>query len=791
MSEMAQRQETLPEDFRYTEKTGLTEQEAAEAEAAGFGNHMSKKGERTFLNILAENLFTLFNLINLLIAAALFSVGSYRNMLFLGAVVSNIAIGTIQEWRAQKTIRKLRLINEPSVNVIREGKEKTLPPEKTVKGDLTVLRSGDQVTADCVVTEGSGAAMEALLTGESDPVRKEKGSWLYSGSYITEGKLTAQMVRVGDESYAGRVTGEARKASRPKSVLMTEVRKLIRFDSVILVPLGLLLYAKQVTIQGVQVQDAVPYTAAAMIGMIPEGLVLLVSIAMAVGVRKLGKRGAMVQELNAIESLARADVLCLDKTGTITTGEMEVDNIEPVDAGSLEEAEQALSRFLGAFDDRSGTLEALRRRVSPGDETPVEVIHFTSEKKRSAACFSDGKTIIMGAPAFVFGGKYPGELRERAERLAGEGNRVLVLAESGRRPAGGETPEPDRTIALIALRDQLRKGVKETIRYFGEQNVQIRIISGDDPRTVSRLARAAGIDGWDRTVDASGPDVPEDIGEICEDYTVFGRVTPEQKKRLIQAMREKGHNVAMTGDGVNDIQAMKEADCSIAIAGGSDAARHTAQLTLLESDFTVMPEIVLEGRRVINNITRSASLFLTKTLFSILLTLGMLILPWGYPFQPIQLTLISSALVGIPGFFLALEPSSERISGDFLITVLRRALPGGAAVAICAGAVMALTSRGWDTGVCRTIVTYVTGVICLEVLFLACRPFSRNRIFTAAGAGVLFAFAALNFGKVFYLSALGGDQLIVFAGAAALGTALLFGFRRLFGFIPAGRNGKE
>ena len=780
MKENPMNREPLPEDFRYTDRTGLTEQEAAEAAEAGQANRMSNAGERSFLSILGENLFTLFNLINLLIAAALFSVGSYRNMLFLGVVISNIAIGTVQEWKAQKTIRKLRLISEPRVNVIREGREKTVPPEETVKGDLTVLRAGDQVTADSLVIDGTGAAMEALLTGESDPVRKEKGSWLYSGSYITEGKLTAQMVQVGDESYAGRITGEARKASRPKSVLMTEVKKLIKTDSIILVPLGLLLFAKQVFMLGITPGEAVPHAAAAMIGMIPEGLVLLVSIALAVGVQKLGRRGALVQELNGIESLARVDVLCLDKTGTITTGEMETALIEPVDAANTDEAERALSRFLGAFDDRSGTLEALRGRVSPGNEVPESVIHFTSAKKRSAAVFSDGTTLILGAPRFVYGEGYPDALRERTDQLASEGNRVLVLAESRQRPADGETPAPDRALALIALRDRLRTGVKETIQYFGEQNVSIRIISGDDPRTVSRLAKAAGVEGWDRAVDASDPSLPDDIGEICEDYTIFGRVTPEQKKRLIQAMRERGHNVAMTGDGVNDIQAMKEADCSIAIAGGSDAARNTAQLTLLDSDFTVMPDIVLEGRRVINNITRSASLFLTKTLYSILLSIGTLILPWTYPFQPIQLTLISGTMVGLPGLFLALEPSSERIKGNFLRTVLMRALPGGAAVAVCASAVMALTYAGWEMDICRTIVTFTTAAICLEVLILACRPFSRNRIIIAACAGAAFAAASLIFGNVFFLRRLQGIQIIAFAAATALGTLLLTGFTALF-----------
>ena len=773
-----------PEDFIYTDEGGLTPEQAAERMSTGRGNVMDTDQGKSLKKILFDNVFTFFNFLNFSLAACLLLVGSYRNMLFITIIITNILIGTVQEYRAQKTIRELQLLNAPDVHVLRGGQEVVLKPEETVQGDLCVFRSGDQVVADAIVTDGAGAAMESLLTGESDPVPKQTNSWLYSGSYIAEGKLTAQLVWVANESYLGRLNREAKKTARPGSRLMEELNRLIKFDTMLLGPLGVLLFLKQVIVNQwfsenpipfVQLaKTAVPDSVAAMIGMIPEGLILLTSIAMAVGVIKLGRRKTLVQELAGIETLARADVLCLDKTGTITTGEMELSLVEGVDRTDAE-TECALSRFLCAFDDQSPTLNAIRARIKPGTEKPKAVVPFSSERKKSAATFNDGTALILGAPEYVLGDSCPAELRARIEALASEGRRVLVLAAGHGIVSAESLPPVTEIIGLCALTDQIRPGAEQTLRYFREQGVELKVISGDNPRTVSRIARQAGLEGWDKLVNARTLVTQEDIADACERYTVFGRVSPEQKKALVTALKEKGHNVAMTGDGVNDIPALKTADCSIAMAGGADAARHAAQLTLLNSDFSVMPEIVLEGRRVINNITRAASLFLTKTLFSFFLSILTLLLPASYPFHPIHLTLISSLTVGIPGFFLALEPCRERIRGRFLQTVLFRALPGGLAVTLCAALSMHLVHFGWLREECSTVATLVAWFVGFLVLLRTCLPLNRNRSILLAAIAAAFAGVVLIAGQHFELVPLRGTAWIALLVLSALGGAIVFG----------------
>lgn len=772
-----------PEDFTYTDEKGLTSGQAEERRRAGRGNVMDADEGKSLKKILYDNVFTLFNFLNFALAACLLLVGSYRNMLFIAVVIANILIGTIQEYRAQKTIRALQLLNAPDAHVLRDGKETVLKPEETVQGDLVVFRAGDQIIADALVVSGEGAAMEALLTGESDPVPKKVNSWLYSGSYVVEGKMTAQLVYVANESYLGQLNKEAKKEVRPGSHLMTELKKLIRFDTMALVPLGILLFLKQLVVNRwfsvsplpfIEIARlAVPGSVAAMIGMIPEGLILLTSIAMAVGVVKLGRKKALVQELAGIETLARADILCLDKTGTITTGDMELVLVEGVSCSSAE-AERAISRFLGAFDEQSPTLNAFRSRITPGTEAPRAVVPFSSERKKSAVTFNDGTALILGAPEYVLGDACPAPLRSRIEELASEGKRVLVLAGSRGIVSAENMPPVAEILCLCALKDQIRPGAEQTLKYFREQGVECKIISGDNPRTVSRIARQAGLEGWDLQVDARSLTTPEAIADACERFTVFGRVSPEQKKALVLALKAKGHNVAMTGDGVNDIPALKAADCSIAMAGGADAARHAAQLTLLDSDFSVMPDIVLEGRRVINNITRAASLFLTKTLFSFFLSILTLLLPAPYPFHPIHLTLVSSLTVGIPGFFLALEPCHERIRGDFLRTVLLRALPGGAAVALCAVLAMFLGRFGWPRVLCSTIATYIAWFVSFLVLLRTCLPLNRSRSVLLAGVAVLFVAVAVVFGRHFWLVPLDGRSWIALSVLAVLGSAIVF-----------------
>ena len=773
----------LPQEFTFTDPAGLTAAQVEEALHSGQGNRMADPDQKPLSAILRDHLLTLFNLLNFSLALCLFLVGSYRNMLFILVIIANILIGTIQEFRAQRTIASLKLLNTPSVHALRDGKEQVIPPEEAVRGDLVILRGGDQVVADAVVIEGSGAAMESLLTGESNAISKQVNSWLYSGSYITEGRLIAQLVYVGDESYAGRLTAEARKEARPSSRLIKDLKRLIRFDSMILVPLGILLFLKQHFLNRLPVTEAVPSSVAAMIGMIPEGLILLTSVAMAVGVIKLGRRKTLVQELSGIETLARADILCLDKTGTITTGVMELESVEGVDR-TREEAEHALSRLLGVFDENSATLNALREKIPPAKEKPRATLPFSSERKKSAVTFYDGTTLILGAPEFVLGASYPADLKAHVEQIAAEGKRVLVLAEAQGLVTPDSVPPVRAVCGLLILTDQIRPCVDQTLQYFREQDVDIRIISGDNPLTVSRIARRAGLSAWDRYVDASTLKTPEDIEDACDRYTVFGRVTPEQKKEMVLALKRKGHNVAMTGDGVNDIPALKASDCSIAMAGGADAAKNAAQLTLLSSDFSVLPDIVLEGRRVINNITRAASLFLTKTIFSFLLSILMLFLSAAYPFQPIQLTLISSLMIGIPGFVLALEPSEERIRGSFLRTVLIRSLPGGIAAACCAATAMAMTWAGWPRELCSTVATLIAGFVCWIVLLRTCLPLNRIRSGLLAFVAAAFALAYVFLGRIFLLAPLTKPALMLLPALVVLGIALICLFRLLLRSAP-------
>ena len=728
MADILQVNTELPADFTPTAPSGLTDEEAASRKP----NISHHRPDKSTAQILAENLFTPFNGLNVALAVCLALVGSWRNMLFLGVVVSNTLIGTVQELRARKTIRKLSLLNAPTAHVLRNGQEKTCAPDALVKGDLVILRAGDQVMADAVVTSGQGAANESLLTGESTPMRKQPGDFLLSGSYILEGTFTAQLVYVGDESYAARLTRSAKEIRRPKSVLMTEVNRLIRIVSAALIPIGLLLFCKQFFLQHLPLTTAVPTSVAAMIGMIPEGLILLISVALAVGVIKLGKRNTLVQELYGIETLSRADVLCLDKTGTITTGKMTLDSLLPLS----------------------------------GDEGAMAVLPFSSERKKSAVSFADGTTLILGAPTFVLDDAHLAPIRKTLSDCAGRGLRVLVLAEADGCVTETDAPAVTRVIGLCLLTDEIRPAAQETLHYFHTQGVALKIISGDDEKTVAAIARKVGLSGG--AVDASTLS-DDELPDACERYAVFGRVTPTRKKALVEALKAKGHHVAMTGDGVNDIPALKAADCSIAMAGGADATKQAAQLTLLDANFA--------------NITRAASLFLVKTLYSFALALLTLLFPVEYPFQPIQLTLISSLTIGLPAFLLTLEPNQDRIQGSFLRTVLTRAIPGAAAVCICSMAAMAGVNFGWDMADCKTLAALCAGAVGLMMLYSVSVPLTKLRaaVCTVMTAG--FVLAVCYFKQIFYFEHLTLAQYGALAGlivlAALVMTAVSWAAKRL------------
>jgi cation-transporting ATPase E len=761
-----------PEGTVPTPPEGLSDAEAAKRAAAGQDNRQTEQPGKSVMRIVSDNLFTLFNLLNFALAACLALVGSWRNMLFLGVVFSNTLIGTIQELRARAMLNKLRLLNNRTVRVIRGGRERKCAPEELVLGDLAVLSIGDQIPADAVITEGVCAADESLLTGESEPVTRKPGELLMSGSFLTEGRVTAQLIAVGDDAYAARLMRDAKRIRSPKSELMTELNRLVSLVSKLLVPIGVILFLEEYFLLKAPIADAVPKAVAAMIGMIPEGLILLTSVALMAGVIKLGRRKTLVQELFGIETLARVDLLCMDKTGTLTTGEMTFGGVVPLEADEAELREKA-GRFVSVFETSSGTLRAIAGTFCRKTDKPTALLPFSSTRKKSAASFSDGTTLILGAPSFV-----TDKPVSEVERATGEGYRVLLLAEADGTIEGETLPPVTRLLGLILLRETLRESAKEALAWFEQEGVSVRIMSGDDPRTVAAAACALGLPGCDRIVDCAALS-DEALCAAAKDGVIFGRLTPDRKRMLVEALKRAGYHVAMTGDGVNDIPSLKAADCSVAMAGGAEATEHAAQLVLLNNDFHSLPAVVAEGRRVIGNITRTASLFLQKTLYSFALSLLniliALFLPLHYPFQPIHLTLISMVSVGAPSFFLALEPSSERAAGQFLRRVLLKAAPGAAGVVCCALSAMLANYFGTPDGIASTMAVLSAGVIGLGNLILTCRPFSKLRIAVCAAMCAAFAAAVAFLPDMFALSVyeMTARHWIMLSAITAAGVAVL------------------
>lgn len=745
---------------------GLTQEEVRARREQGRTNTMPRRTEGGVADILRRNVLTLFNLLNLCLAGLLLWVGSHRDMLFLGVVLSNTLIGTIQELRAKRTHDRLQLLSEGRVRVMRDGVECRLSPQELVLDDVVLLSRGDQIPADATVLSGAGEADESLLTGESAPVSKAAGDTLYSGSFLVSGSVAARLTAVGADSYAGQLQLSARRVKRAQSELMRDMRRIIRWVSVLIVPIGAAMFSRQYASVDLGLRDAVTGTVASVLGMIPEGLILLTSVSLAAGVVALGRRNALVNELFGIETLARTDVVCMDKTGTLTSGEMVLDRTLALNGVPPEEIAAYMAALLRASSDETPTVRALAEAFSAVSAPEiVQAVPFSSARKWSATQAEGLGSVVLGAPERLL----KGEALKQAQALAAQGLRVLALLRAPAPLCGEALPEGLVPAALLCLRDALRPNVQKTVRYFGEQGVTLKVISGDSPLTVSHAAAAAGVPGADRTVDLSAIEGEKDYAALSRQYTIFGRVSPQDKQGLIEALRKDGHGVAMVGDGVNDIPALKAADCSIAMAGGSDAACRVAQITLLDADFDVMPRIVLEGRRVINNITRAASLFLVKNIFSLLLSVLLLIFPFAYPFAPIQLTLVSSLTIGIPSFVLALQPSRDRVSGSFLRNVIMRALPGGVCTAALIIPLMAFSDGlGFSQDVVSSLSTLIAGYSGLVVLFLTCLPLNALRGGLVAAMAVLFAGAVLLLPQVFYLSPVSGGQWWVLAAAAML-----------------------
>lgn len=741
------------ERFSPDPQKGLTSEQVLQRNEQGLDNKGIDIKTKSIGRIVRDNLCTLFNLLNFVLAVLVISVGSYRNALFIGIIFCNILIGIIQEIRARQVINRLSVISAPKAHVVRNGKRQDIAVQEVVLDDILILSAGNQICADAVVVSGTCEVNESLVTGESDAVYKSPGDPLLSGSYILAGNCRARVERVGRESYAAKITAGAKQIKRPNSQIMRSLNFIIKTISVAIVPVGVLMFLKQFLLLQEGIAPSVVSTVAALIGMIPEGLILLTSIVLAVGVIRLSRKNTLVQELYCIETLARVDVLCLDKTGTITEGNMHVEKVICLGAEN-QEVERALSGLTKALEDNNPTFRAVAAYAKGEcDWKPTFCVPFSPVRKWSGAAFCGKGSYFMGAAEFLLK-EVSAALRMEIEKYAAEGNRVLLLCKSKTEISMQQLPSDIIPIALVVVQDTIRKEAPDTLRFFADQGVDIKIISGDNPLTVSKVAQRAGLARAGEYVDASTL-TDEQLVRDADRYAVFGRVSPAQKQILVAALKKQGHTVAMTGDGVNDVLALRDADCSIAIAAGSDAARNASQLVLLDSNFSSLYEVVMEGRRAINNIQRSSSLFLVKTIFSFLLSLFFLVIPATYPFVPIQLTLISSLTVGVPSFFLALEPNKERLKGNFLHNILRRALPGGLTIAT---EILILTAVSFCLGLERlqisTLAVIVTGFAALNVLFRVCRPFCwwRAALFVLMTVG--FVGAMLILPGLFYLQSL-------------------------------------
>lgn len=740
------------------EYPGLTSEQAYGKAKQGLSNSGFEIKTKSVKEIFFENIFTFFNLLNLLLAVPIFLTGKFKNALFLAVAILNSAIGIIQALRAKRALDKLTLISSPHAQVVRDGKEMTIPVGDVVEDDLMILSAGSQVCADAVILSGECEADESLLSGESEPVFKEKGGELHSGSFIVSGCVKARAVRVGAQSSAGKITSGAKYLKKSNSEIINSINKIIKIISVFILPIGVILFIKAIFVIEQPISEGVTSSVAALIGMIPEGLVLLTQIALALSAIRLSKRSMLCRDLCCVEALAQVDVLCLDKTGTLTEGKMEISDVKALN--NEIDVNKALCAFAKAFPEENFTLHAIKEHFSCNSPyTAQKTVSFSSARKWSAAQFDGFGTMVLGAADRVLG-EGDEEVLQECKKLSESGLRVLVLARSSLPITGNELPEQLKPAAIISLSDVIRSSARETLSYFQKQGVCVKIISGDDPACAAHSAKLAGLAG--ECVDMTG--VPEEeIPEIVDKYTIFGRTSPQQKVAIIKALKAAGHKVAMTGDGVNDILALREADCSAAMQSGSDAARAVAQLVLTNSDFSSMPTAVAEGRRCINNIRRSASLFLTKTVFSAAMAVVFLFLPMNYPLIPIQITLIGALAIGIPSFLLTLEPNFERVKGDFLKTVLKRSAPAGISAALGVIAVSILKTVGFE----HLSAVTVAAVACFGALFEVCQPINVRRGVMLAVLYAAFAGAAILFPAFFGITAATVEEWAITATIAA------------------------
>lgn len=759
---------------------GLTSEEVRKRIDNGQTNHTDISTQKTVGQIVKSNLLTYFNLIFLILTVLLCIVGSFRNLTFLPVIIGNTVIGIFQELRAKKTLDKMSMLNAPHSIVVRDGEQQQIQSEELVKDDIIILSAGNQICADATVLSGSISVNEALLTGESDEIKKKSGDGLMSGSFVVSGQCYAKLDKVGNESYISQLTAQAKAmGDGEQSEMIRYINKLVKWVGIIIIPVGIILFCQAYIMNGETFKKSVVSMVAAVLGMIPEGLYLLTTVALALSTIRLAKKQVLLHDMKSIETLARVDVLCVDKTGTITEPGMQV--TELVISGRCGDAEMdkrafahLLADYSAVIEDNNATMEAIRayvakNEIEKGSRTLLKTQPFTSANKYSKVSFVEGD-YMLGAPEFIMKDRYE-EISGEIEEYQSKGYRVLLMAESGEdsigsvRPLGGISP-----IGYIVLSNPIRENAESTFTYFKEQGVAIKVISGDNPATVSEVAKRAGIDGAENYVDASTLASEKDITEAVDKCTVFGRVTPKQKQLIVRALQKQKHTVAMTGDGVNDILAMKDADCSIAMASGSEAAAQAAQTVLLDSDFGRMPYVVFEGRQVVNNIQRSASLFLVKNIFSLLMAIFSAIFAITYPLEPSQISLISMFTIGLPGFLLALEPNRDRIEGNFMVNVMLKALPAGltdvlsvGALVIC-GQVFNLPSE--DIATAGTMLLAVVGFM---IIIKISHPFNKMKYGVLLINIIGLLFCGLFLGRLFAIESISNIcflLMVVFAFAA-------------------------
>lgn len=711
--------------------SGLSQGQVKERLENGWSNTPVESPSKTTKEIITSNVFTYFNLIFLVIAVLLILVGAFRDLTFLPVIICNTMIGIIQEIRSKKVLDNLNVLNAPKALVIRNGKRMTIPAEQAVIDDIVEFHAGNQICADATVIEGEVQVNESLLTGESDEITKKAGDSLMSGSFVVSGTCLGRLEQVGADSYISKLTLEA-KASKEgeQSEMIRSLDRLVQIVGFLILPIGAILFIQQYLLGDNSIKDSVQAMVAAIIGMIPEGLYLLASVALVVSVMRLAQKKVLVHDMKCIETLARVNVLCVDKTGTITENTMKVADVISLE-GDTEEEHPPLLSLLGDFAHAMSrdniTMEAMQEYFTQvTGQIASSVTSFSSAYKYSSATF--GKiSYVLGAPEFVLREDYS-FYQDTIESYGNEGYRVLVFGVYKGIPDGKALTQPVRPYGLVLLANPIRKEAWETFQYFADQGVDIKVISGDNPVTVSKVAEQAGITNADSYIDASQLQTMADIRKAVLEYTVFGRVTPDQKRQFIRALKDAGKTVAMTGDGVNDVLALKDADCSIAMASGSDAAAQASQLVLLESDFSCMPSVVLEGRRVVNNIERSASLFLVKNIFSFLLAIFSMAFMITYPLEPSQISMVAMFTIGIPAFLLALEPNKKMIEGHFLTNVLLKALPAGLTDVLLVGFltvfghVFEMTNEEISTAA-----TLLLGIVGLMILFKISQPMNTFR----------------------------------------------------------------